>query len=131
MENLSRKRLGYQRLNVWKEAMAYAENIARELRSPCWQRDRALRDQLRRASASIPSNIAEGEEQSTNKASLNFYHVAKGSLSESRTQVALAKAHGLIDQKTFDLLDEKAETVARLIGGVLRMRKAREEQNSR
>ena len=111
--------------------MAYAENIARELRSPCWQRDRALRDQLRRASASIPSNIAEGEEQSTNKASLNFYHVAKGSLSESRTQVALAKAHGLIDQKTFDLLDEKAETVARLIGGVLRMRKAREEQNSR
>lgn len=131
MENKPPKRLGYQRLNVWKEAMAYAENIARELRSPCWQRDRALRDQLRRASASIPSNIAEGEEQSTNKASLNFYHVAKGSLSESRTQVALAKAHGLIDQKTFDLLDEKAETVARLIGGVLRMRKAREEQNSR
>jgi hypothetical protein len=31
MENPPRKRLGYQRLNVWKEAMAYAENIAREL----------------------------------------------------------------------------------------------------
>ena len=128
MENPPRKRLGYQSLNVWKEAMAYAESIARELRSPSWQRNRALRDQLRRSSASIPSNIAEGEEQSTNRASLNFYHVAKGSLSESRTQIALAGARGLIDTKTIDGFEEKAETVAKLIGGVIRMRRTREER---
>ncbi len=129
MENPPRKRLGYQSLNVWKEAMVYAEEVAREVKSPCWRQNRALRDQLRRSSASIPSNIAEGEEQSTNRASLNFYHVAKGSLSESRTQIALARAHGLIDKKTFDGLEEKAETVAKLIGGVIRMRRAREEQS--
>lgn len=131
MENAPQRRLGYQNLNVWKEAMAYAEAVTDAVKTLCWQRNRSLRDQLLRSAVSVPSNIAEGEEQSTNKSSLNFYHVARGSLSESRTQIALAKSQGLIDKTVFEDLDKKAETVARLIGGVIRMRKAREQKNKR
>lgn len=129
MEPSPPNRLGYRNLNVWKDAMAFAEAINTLLNARTWERNRALRAQLQRSSVSVPSNIAEGEEQSSNKHSLNFYHVARGSLAEARTQLILAKAQGIISSEVFKNLDLQAETVARLIGGVIRMRRKREEQN--
>lgn len=129
MENSPKRRLGYQNLNVWKEAMGFAEAVNASIGYGSWKKSRALCAQLQRSAVSVPSNIAEGEEQSTNKASLNFYHIARGSLSESRSQLILAKAQGILGETKFGELDKRAETVARLIGGVIRMRKAREERD--
>lgn len=53
-------------------------------------RDFGLRDQLRRASVSIPTNIAEGFERHSRKEYLNFLNIAKGSAGEVRSLLRVA-----------------------------------------
>jgi four helix bundle protein len=50
-----------------------------------------LTNQLRRASVSIPSNVAEGQGRRTTKEFLNFLFVARGSVLEVQTQIESAK----------------------------------------
>ncbi len=83
----------FEDLEVWKEGMLLAANIYGVLKS-C--RDYGLKDQMQRAAVSIPSNIAEGFERNTNKDFIHFLYIAKGSCSELRTQLYLAKEIGII-----------------------------------
>jgi four helix bundle protein len=55
-----------------------------------FQKEWALRDQIRRSAISIPSNIAEGFERETNKEFARSLWIAKGSAGELRTQLYLA-----------------------------------------
>jgi four helix bundle protein len=55
-----------------------------------FHKDFGLRDQIRRAVVSISSNIAEGDELDTDKQSIRFFFMAKGSLAEVLTQAIIA-----------------------------------------
>jgi len=60
-----------------------------------------LTDQIRRATISIPSNIAEGAARQTKKEFTNYLHMAQGSLSELDTQeddsdISMAKLGGFL-----------------------------------
>lgn len=77
----------HRRLLAWQEAKALA---VLTYETCCRQKhllDRGLADQIRRAAISIPSNIAEGNGRGTNKDSLRFLYIARGSLCELETQV--------------------------------------------
>jgi len=50
----------------------------------------ALSDQMRRAAASIPSNIAEGANRKTTKEYIQFLYIALGSAAELETQLIIA-----------------------------------------
>ena len=113
-------------MEVWKQSLQLASRVTRIVARQNWEVNRGLRDQLQRASASIPSNIAEGEEQISNKASLKFYYIARGSLSEVRTQLILSQSLGLLGQDEFLGVDNQCELVGRLIGGVIRCRRKRD-----
>ena len=93
----------FEDLEVWKEGMRLAVKIYRVLNT-C--RDYGLRDQMQRASVSIPSNIAEGYERNTNKDFVHFLYIAKGSCSELRTQIYLAVEIGAFDKTIGDELLE-------------------------
>jgi len=95
--------------------------------SPSFERHRALSDQIMRSAVSIPSNIAEGDERGTNKDALRFLLVARGSLAELETQLGIAEAIGVIPQTTAARIAIQVDEVARLLGGTIKMRKAREE----
>ena len=80
-----------------------------------------------RSAISIPSNIAEGDERGTNKDALRFLLIARGSLAELETQLGIAEAVGIMDRITGGQMMVQLDEVARLLGGTIKMRKAREE----
>ena len=69
-------------------------------------RDFGLRDQIQRSSVSIPSNIAEGYERRSLKEFLHFLNIARGSLSELRTQLEIAHEIGYLTREIFLQTDD-------------------------
>ncbi len=75
-----------------------------------------------RAALSVPSNIAEGNDRSSNKDALNFLRIARGSLAELETQLWIAHDVGWLDAETYRRLYEKRGEVERMLGGLIRVR---------
>ena len=84
-----------------------------------------------RSAVSIPSNIAEGDERGTNRDALRFLQIARGSLAELETQLSIAESIGIIPQPVVVQIAAQLDEVARLLGGTIKMRKAREETDGR
>ena len=80
---------GYQELKVWQKSMDLAEVVYDLIKLLPKSELYALSDQMRRASVSIPSNIAEGQQRRSSKEFLTFLSVARGSLAELETQLLL------------------------------------------
>ena len=59
----------------------------------------ALSSQLKRASVSIPSNIAEGDGRNSDKSFNHFLNISRGSLYEIETQLFIAKELGFISDE--------------------------------
>jgi four helix bundle protein len=78
-----------------------------------------------RAALSVPSNIAEGNDRSSNKDALNFLRIARGSLAELETQLWIAHDVGWLDTETHRRLCEKRGEVERMLGGLIRVRQQR------
>ncbi len=78
-----------------------------------------LMSQLRRAAVSIPSNIAEGQERLSKKEFHQFLGHARGSLSELKTQILIAKNLDYLDEKEVTGLLNLASEVGRILNGLL------------
>ena len=79
----------------------------------------SLIDQQRRSSLSISSNIAEGFSRRNKKEKIQFYYIAKGSLTELQNQLTVSKDLKYIEESTFNLLSEKADLIYKLINGLI------------
>jgi len=73
---------GFDQSPVWNEARKLALAVYRLTREGEFEKDWALRDQVRRAVISIMSNIAEGSERGTYKEFIHFLNIASGSCAE-------------------------------------------------
>jgi four helix bundle protein len=76
--------------------------------------------QIRRASASIPANIAEGHGRKTRKEYLQFLYIAQGSLRELETHLLLSKRVRLNPSDTIEPLLNQCESVGRLLSALIR-----------
>jgi len=85
-----------------------------------FSRDFALRDQIRRASISIVSNIAEGFERDGDKEFIQFLYIAKGSCGEVRTQLYLAYDRSYFATAEFNELLEQAQQLSRMLAGLIK-----------
>ncbi len=72
-----------------------------------FSRDFELRSQFRRASVSIPTNIAEGFERASRKEYLNFLNIAKGSAGEVRSLLYVALEIGYLKAESYEELREQ------------------------
>jgi len=120
----------YRDLIVWQKAKQMAAFTYRLCETPAFRQRQTLCDQMTRAAVSIASNIAEGDERGTNKESLRFMIIARASLAELETQFEIAHEIGAIGQATMSQFRTSSEELGRLIGGVIRMRRAREKGES-
>ena len=120
--NQSTNPFTFRDLMVWKQSRSRASDIYRLTETPKLRGHYAYCDQLGRAALSVPSNIAEGDERGTNKESLRFLFIARGSLGELETQLWIGQDIGRIEPDAYRQLSEKRADVARSLGGLIRMR---------
>ena len=78
-----------------------------------------LTSQVRRASASIPANIAEGFGRGGNAELARFLQIAMGSACEVEYHVLLAKDLNLLSKKIYDDLNERIVEVKRMLASLL------------
>ena len=114
---------GFKDLKVWEDSKNLAVEIYLLTNKGQLTKDYGLRDQLRRSAVSIPSNIAEGDERGTNKESIRFFYIAKGSLAELRTQLEIAFEVGYFSRDSYEDLDKKCYELGNKIGGLIKSRK--------
>lgn len=108
----------YRELEVWKVAMDLAENIyALSSGFPADERF-GLTSQIRRASVSIPSNIAEGHARPTTRDYLRFVGIGLGSLAELETQLLLARRLHYIDETTLADAMDASQRLGRMLRGL-------------
>ena len=60
--------------------------------------DFGLRDQIRRSAVSVASKLAEGGERDTDKESVRYFFIAKGSVAELRTQLQIVHESGHLNE---------------------------------
>ena len=110
----------FEDIEAWQKARELTKAIYALSNDGQFARDFGLRDQIRRASVSIMSNIAEGFGRGGNKEFIQFLSTAKGSASEVQAQLYVALDAGYINQDQFQKLYSETEATARMIAGLLR-----------
>lgn len=85
-------------------------------------KDYALRDQIRRAATSIPSNIAEGDELDTDKQAIRFFYTAKGSSAEVLTQSLIAFEIGYRTEEDFRNIERECQRVSSMLTRLIQAR---------
>ena len=109
----------YRKLVVWQKSIDLVVKIYGIVKELPEEEKYALSDQLRRASISIPSNIAEGYGRIYNKELLHFLTISRGSLYEVETQLIIGKELGFFTDSKIEpallLITEISKMLATLI----------------
>jgi len=112
----------FKDLKVWIKSKDLAVKIYKVTDEGLFNKDFGLRDQMRRSSVSIPSNIAEGEDLDTDKQSIRHFYIARGSLAELRTQLIVAEEIRYISTDQYDMLEKESHQISAMLTGLIRHR---------
>lgn len=104
----------FEDLIVWQKAITFVKQVYLISDEGGLRRDFGLKDQMRKAAVSIPTNnIAEGFERASRKEYLFFLNIAKGSAGEMRSLCRVSYDVGYIDRTTYDELHRAAVVISR------------------
>jgi len=111
--------MDYTELDVWKFSRELVKKVY--LLSNLFPKDElyALTNQMRRCSISIPSNIAEGLGRQSNKETIHFLFISKGSLYELETQLFLAFDLDYISKEQLKRILEHVTSCKKLLNGFI------------
>ncbi|MBR3477806.1 MAG: four helix bundle protein [Bacteroidaceae bacterium] len=109
---------GYRKLIAYQKAKEIVKNTYKALKKFPSEERYAMCDQLRRASVSITSNIAEGVNRYSVKDKAHFIEMAFGSLMEVSSQFEIAEELGYITTEDRLSMDELVKEEARLLSGL-------------
>jgi four helix bundle protein len=109
----------YKELIAWQRAMDLVEEVYKASKGFPREEMYGLRSQIRNASVSIPSNIAEGQGRRTTPDFLRHLSIAYGSLQEVETQTLIADRLRYLAQGKCDEIMHLAGEVGRLLNGLM------------
>ena len=110
----------YRDLKVWQRAMDMTVRTYEITRRFPAEEQYGLVSQMRRAAASVPANIAEGQARRSPKEFLQMLGIARGSLAELETFVSLSERLGLIRSEIGGSVLEECAEINRMINGLMR-----------
>jgi four helix bundle protein len=110
----------FEDLIVFQKALFLSKEIYRVTSGGRFAWDRGLRDQIRNASVSILSNIAEGFGKYSNKEFKKYLAIANGSSFEVKAQLLLAREIGYLQETEVEALIRICEEVSRLLRALRR-----------
>ncbi|MGI8639300.1 MAG: four helix bundle protein [Pyrinomonadaceae bacterium] len=120
MENARKKIECFEDLFTWQKGIELVKAIYLITEKKGLKADFGLKEQIRRAAVSIPTNIAEGFERRSRKEYLNFLNIAKGSSGEVRSLLYVAFEVGYIDETEHKHLREKAKFISSSIANQIK-----------
>jgi four helix bundle protein len=112
----------FKDLKVWQQSKDLAVDIYRLTDQGLFIKDFGLRDQMRRSSVSIPSNIAEGDDLDTDKQSIRHFYIARGSIAELRTQLVISMEIEYISSEKYKTLEKKCDNISAMLTGLIKHR---------
>lgn len=112
-------------LIVWKKGHELVLMAYRATDSFPLKEQFSLTNQMRRAAVSITSNIAEGFSRQSQKEKIQFYSMAKGSLTELQNQLLIARDIGYIEKNNFIKIANQSVETSKLLNGLIKIIKSR------
>ena len=112
----------FKDLKVWQHSKDLAVDIYRLTDQGLFIKDFGLRDQMRRSSVSIPSNIAEGDDLDTDKQSIRHFYIARGSIAELRTQLIISLEIEYISFEKYTDIEKRCDTISAMLTGLIKHR---------
>ena len=112
--------MNLDKLEVWVRAKDFAVSIYKEA-IPCLPTDEKwnLASQLKRAAQSIPANIAEGHGRYHFLDNVRFCYIARGSLTEVQSHMALAHELGYLSHEIYDRFTLQAESIGKQLNNYI------------
>ena len=109
----------HKKLKLWEKTMVVVEYVYRVTEGYPKQETYGLCLQMRRAAVSIASNIAEGAARKGKQEKIQFYTIARGSLSELDAQLEISMRLKFIENDAYEGLQLKLDEVSRMIQGLI------------
>jgi len=106
-------------LMVYQKAMVASAEVSAIIQRAAFRRDLRLRDQLASSSERVASAISEGFEQSTDRFFAQYLYRSRGSSSEIRTQLRIARDRRHISDAECRTLSAKYEEIAKMLTGLI------------
>lgn len=110
----------FEEILSWQKAREFNKKIYLITNNDTFKKDFDLTRQIRRASVSISSNIAEGFERNTDKEFIHFLHIAKASAGEVRSQLYIAFDLEYLNKSDFESLLFAITEISKLISGFIK-----------
>ena len=104
----------FKELEIWKKSRLFCSEIYKITSNFPESEKFGLTNQLRRASVSIPSNIAEGSSRSSNKDFARFLQITLGSAYEIETQLLIAFDLKFINNEQLEKLSQNLESIIKM-----------------
>jgi four helix bundle protein len=110
---------GYRDLLAWQKARKLTTAIYRQTSAFPDSELYGLTKQLRRAAVSVASNIAEGQRGQPTGEFVQFLGIARGSLFEIETQLAVAEDLGFLKRPAAEALVQQTTELAKILQGLI------------
>ena len=109
----------FEELQIYQKARELANGVYAATKEQPFAKDYGMVDQIRRASVSVLSNIAEGFERGSKTEFIQFLYIAKGSCGEVRAQLQIAHDQTYLEEKQSQRLSGLAAEISRMMSSFI------------